>query len=698
MKKTMSTLIAVLLSLAVMVTFIPLTASPVMAKATKSGEPYNIKCIGGSKTSVTLSWNTDKKVKGYKIYQKKGDKFEAVKKVKKSEATIEGLEKNTKYSFKIRSYNGIIFKKYSGYSKTVTVQTASAKTKVKAKNGNMIGLIKSGVHEFKGIPFAKPPVGKLRFKKPVAPEPSTENIDCSNYGYSALQIPWHSEDASTHKQSEDCLTLNVWTKNPTAKVKKPVFFFIHGGAHIMGGTSDELYDGHNIIKEYGDDIIMVSANYRLNMMGLVDLSSIEGGEDYPDAPWLCLYDNIAALQWVQENIAQFGGDPNNVTIMGESAGAAEVSLLPIMDECSKGQLFNKVIIESGGVDLTNTKDHYQALTKNIKLGYMLEKSEKGEDGKYQEGLGKGSVPTMDDLIALSPSEMKKLMRFTQCCNNDGKKSNDGLGNAISCGESEGDYNYPMRGGGGPFPETVAEIAEKYQNIENITFLSGTNENEFNYWVGEMTNKKDKYGKIISGSMPTDEDYDIFDEYYGPALLDLVKEPLKKCGKLDDFNKVMKNNGYTEPWQKGSQSFSELFFRMPQILQAENSDNTYMYYWKHPSTIKDYGACHAVELAYVFGNLEDSAFSGKCDPELAKKVMGTWVNFIKDGKPKVEGQNIEWPKYDKENRATMVIPDSAKARKWTVKNDPEREIREIFMEKSQKTGKSVLDYMEDSLFY
>ena len=125
--------------------------------------------------------------------------------------------------------------------------------------------------------------------------------------------------------------------------------FFHGGAYGWGGSGDPLYDGQSFVKAH-DDVILVTANYRIGIMGFIDFSSVEGGSDYGDAPSLGLLDHVQALKWVKENIAQFGGDPENVTIFGESAGGGTTSLMLAMDE-AKG-LFKRCISESGSAALT----------------------------------------------------------------------------------------------------------------------------------------------------------------------------------------------------------------------------------------------------------------------------------------------------------------------------------------------------------
>ncbi len=508
-------------------------------------------------------------------------------------------------------------------------------------NGNMIGVLENDVASFKGVPYAKSPTGELRWKRAEAPDPSTEDVDATEYGKAALQTVWHSEEASFNEQSEDCLTLNIWTKSANdADAKKPVMVFVHGGAYGWGGSSDPIYDGQNFAEANGDDVILVTVNYRINMLGFIDFSSVPGGEEYADAPWLGLYDNIRALEWVQENIEAFGGDPGNVTIFGESAGGGIVSLLPLMDEAQG--LFQKVIAESGSVYLTSSKEDCQLLTELI--------------------MEKTGAENMDDLIALSEDEIKDLVTYTLDYEDE------------ELGIYGGVYNSPMRDGT-VLPETVQELCDAYAQspASDIIYMTGTNANEYNYWLGEMT------GKDEPGALPTDEDYEYFYYSYEDLLDGIIAED--ETGDMKTFKKLLKQRGIKEKIWQSVEYINETYFRIPAITEAENhAGATYMYYWKHPSSIDDYGACHAVELSYVFNNLQDTAFTGdNPDEELAKKVQQAWVSFAKTGVPTVEGEP-EWPEYNKDTRATMIINDTSENEHWTVENDPLGEERAIFQKR------------------
>ena len=459
---------------------------------------------------------------------------------------------------------------------------------VKCHNGVFIPKIDDTVRIFKGIPFALPPVGERRWKK-AEPIPNSDHIFEAYYnGKSPIQTVIDSERSSYYPQSEDCLYLNVWVNDACKDDNKPIMVFIHGGAYGWGGTVDPLYDGLNFIKLH-PEVILITIAYRVGIFGFIDLSYLKGGENYPDAPNLGIYDQIEALRWIQKNGKAFGGDINNVTIFGESAGGGSVSLLPLIDE-AKG-LFHRVIAESGSVALTYAKDECKALTD-----------------KLIKATGKDS---MNDLMKLSTEEMAKI--------------NEGLNES---------NNFPMRDG----KLIPIDPYEPYSQgkTKDIDMIIGTNANEMNYWIGEL-------GGLFnySAGMPIKYENDI------------AKVAKEDKTYIKQFMKIAKGNRVA----RITEFYNEIMFRLPAIAQAEhhseNNGNVYMYYWKEKSKIPLYKACHAVELAYVFYNIDETIYTGeKADEQLARNVSNMWVNFAKTGNPSLE--SIEWHKFDKQDRKTMTF--------------------------------------------
>ena len=219
----------------------------------------------------------------------------------------------------------------------------AAGPEVAVDGGRLSGTLSEGVASYKGVPFAAPPVGPLRWKPPQPALPWTGVRDASAYGHSCLQpaAKW----GLVKDQAEDCLYLNVWAPAPQGQSAKPlpVMVWIHGGGYVIGSGASRVYDGASFVR---DGVVLVTLNYRLGALGFFAHPALTT-EAAPDAPLgdYGLMDQIAALEWVKRNIARFGGDPDNVTLFGESAGAGSVLYL-LGTEASRG-LYQKAIVESG---------------------------------------------------------------------------------------------------------------------------------------------------------------------------------------------------------------------------------------------------------------------------------------------------------------------------------------------------------------
>lgn len=216
-----------------------------------------------------------------------------------------------------------------GENKEITNGNYDRSLAVKCVNGTFVGRKAGNTIAYRGIPFVgSQPVGELRWKAPVDVISDDGVYEAYYNGKSAPQKEDISEGASLYYQGEDCLYLNVWKADNAPDEKKPVMVWVHGGGYAMGGTAAPLYECHNLVKE-NPDVVVVSIAYRVGIFGFLHLSHLPDGGDYPDAQNLGTMDQIMALKWIHENIAGFGGDPDNVTIFGESACAGSVTVLPI---------------------------------------------------------------------------------------------------------------------------------------------------------------------------------------------------------------------------------------------------------------------------------------------------------------------------------------------------------------------------------
>ena len=438
-------------------------------------------------------------------------------------------------------------------------------------NGTFVGSRKDSLLIFRGIPFACPPVGELRWKKP-RPAPDGGGVFEAKYnGRTPIQTEWPTERASYYPQGEDCLYLNVWTAAEPERTGKTVMVFIHGGSYGWGGTADPLYDGENLVRAH-PEIVLVTIAYRTGIMGFVDFSDVPGGEEYPDAPNLGLWDQIEALRWIRRNIAAFGGDPEKVTVFGESAGGGSVSLLPFIPE-AKG-LFRRVIAESGSVALTYSKEECRDFTRRL--------------------LKAAGAASMQDLLLLSEAELTQ--------------ANDQI-NAYN--------NFPQRDGV-LIPEDPYEPYRDGRTAE-IDMLIGTNADEANYWVNEV-------GGIIPFRLGTPIQYENNLRRLRPEDRKRARQYMKmKTGyslwKIAGFfTEVM----FRLPAVRQAEEHSR------------NGGKVFMYYWEKRSHLPHLRACHAVELSYVFGNVSDTIYTGRpADPALSRQVQDQWVRFAETGDPGTE---------------------------------------------------------------
>ena len=311
-------------------------------------------------------------------------------------------------------------------------ETTDNELAVKCINGTFIGKKTDNVIAYKGIPFVgQQPVGNLRWKAPVEYTADNGVYEAYENAKGACQA-----EGIVPSMGEDCLYLNVWKAEDTSAEKKPVMVWIHGGAFVGGGTGMDLFDCTNLIKE-NPDVIVVTVAYRLGVMGFLHLSHLSDGKDYPDAQNLGLLDQKMALKWVHENIAGFGGDPDNVTIWGESAGSASCTLQALIE--GSQNYFHKIIAQSGSPAVTRSTEEAIACTDGI-----------------MKSLG---CKTVADLLKV---DAKKLV--------------------------EAATPYALN----TFPERDGKILpsephKAYANgaAKNITFLQGCNKDEFNFFALTM---------------------------------------------------------------------------------------------------------------------------------------------------------------------------------------------------------------------
>ena len=522
--------------------------------------------------------------------------------------------------------------------------TTKEKTDVKAvaPNGTYIGQDNNGIAEFLGIRYAAP-VERWKAPKDVTTT-SKDIITAQQWGASCIQPYDDVEIASQWKQSEDCLTLNVWTKNVNTK-GKPVMIFIHGGSYTVGGTYDPLYDGENFVRNLAesDDAVMVTINYRLGMFGSLDLSSLAGyTDDYYDAINLWLLDEIQALKWVNRNIEAFGGDTGNVTVFGQSSGSMSTAFLMAKPEAR--HYFQKAIMESG-------VPFYGITTKEIK-----EENSK----KVFDILG---VKSINELMAISDEEISK-------------KYIDKINSEVSLS--------PRVADGVIIP---ASYWEDFKNgcAKDLSLMIGQTNGEMDTsaydWPNYPATVKDPdavWKKILSH---------LAEQGDAPTSMSPVNHPdaVKKYMALgDDKVQRMADLNNNVAGIQGSIYYAE--------AQSKWNKNIYLYSWTwapdreavmkaegDAAETSPYGrALHCMELPFVLGTIEKGYRELTGPPELApenlmKQTQATWYAFAKTGDPSND-LIPSWEPYNTKTRMTMVI-----GKEWKPLSDPWADDRIILNE-------------------
>ena len=480
---------------------------------------------------------------------------------------------------------------------------------VSTKSGIVQGVTEDEVSVFKGIPYAAPPVGEFRWRPPQPVKPWDGVRDATEFGPNCAQGGWGAAPGTIAEgSSEDCLYLNLWTPaGAKPKSKLPVMVWIHGGAFVGGSGSSPSNSGNQFTKQ---GVILVTINYRLGRLGHFAFPALS--EEHPEEPKgsYAFMDQIAALEWVQENIAAFGGDPNNVTIFGQSAGGVSVhSLLSI--PAAKG-LFHKAISESGGgrdgvltgrpINKENADSLYTVSAETIGINFARKHGIEGTD-----------AAALAKLRALSVEEIV-----------DGGQETDGQGGPRT-------YSGPILDG-----KLVTETAESAYNAgrqARVPLIIGNTSAE----IG---------GGFVNSSSSKEELFSMFGE-----LEDEAKSAYDPDGDKEFAEVITKFN---TDWAWGEPA------RMTARAFAAIGEPAYIYHFGYvPPSMRDrarYGAGHGAEIPYVFNTLSSRRGTTEATPEdekLAQMMNTYWANFAKSGNPNGEGLPV-WPLYNTQKEEILDI--------------------------------------------
>ena len=481
---------------------------------------------------------------------------------------------------------------------TVTVETAS---------GRLAGTRKAGILSFKGIPFATPPVGQLRWRMPEPNAPWAGVRDATIFAPICPQAPTQLESlmgAAIAEQSEDCLYLNVWTPG-CDDAKRSVMVWIHGGAFVIGAGSQGIYNGKHIAAR---DVVVVTINYRLGAFGFLDMADATDGM-LPGTGNEGLSDQILALDWVKRNIAVFGGDPANVTIFGESAGGMSIGALLA---CRPAQgLFHKAIPQSGAAHIGHDRDRAARAGRAIleELGLSVGDASRALDAPHG-AIIKAQIGVLAD--SRDGRDARKLGRLPFQPVVDGTLLSGAPIDALRAGSAAG-----------------------------ISILTGTMREEWKLFTAAdprlrlMTSKgfSERVTRLAKEHAP-----DVLAAYTSGS-------------PFERFNAVMTDKSFTVP-----------AIRLAEAQAPRAPVYVYRFDWRSPFLGGIMGSCHALELGFLFGTHKEKlagAFfgTGPVAEALSRATIDAWTAFAKTGDPSTASTGA-WPRYDSASRQTMIFGDGA----------------------------------------
>lgn len=489
---------------------------------------------------------------------------------------------------------------------------------VDTKYGKLEGTQEGPVQAWKGVPYAQPPLGSLRFRPPQPLQAWSGTRDVSRFSPTAPQKAALMENLTGRSRAdynEDCLYLNVWSPAADNK-RRPVMVWIHGGAFVTGAGSVPWYNGVSFASQ--GEVVVVTINYRLGIFGFLHLAEF-GGEDFVTSGNCGILDQVAALQWVHENIEAFGGDPDNVTIFGESAGSMSVSILLGLPEAQG--LFHKAILESGTAN-------------NIK-------GPEGANKVAEQVLGKFGL-TKQAITKLQEVPVDQLLDLA--------------------------FSFPSSTGARPFWPIIDGVSIRQSPLEaiaagftrHIPILIGSNKDEMclftmldRSWTSlDETGIKERCARMVGSSWPS------LAEYYSNLP------------------------GEFTPLERWTQLLTAAVFGIPslrlaeaQLKQAEAGVWMYRFDWPTPILNGALKACHALEIPFVWNNLGQNgvvAFTGDSTSRqpIANRMHAAWIAFAQHGNPSVAA--LEWPAYNLSDRPTLIFDVDTR-----VENDPAAAERETW---------------------
>ncbi len=466
---------------------------------------------------------------------------------------------------------------------------------VRTATGEVRGKGKRDVQVFRGIPFAAPPVGPLRFRPPT-PAPAWDGVlDATHAGPWAPQLPSPLEkmlgSPDPRWDEAGCLTLNVTTP-ATDAARRPVMFWIHGGAFVNGAGSSPIYDGVKFA-EHGD-VVVVTVNYRLGAFGFLHLDEVFGSA-FAGSGNLGLLDQIAALEWVRDNIAAFGGNPDDVTVFGESAGAMSIGALLGMP-CAQG-LFHRAVLQSGSPAFAARAEASTSVAREI--------------------LELAGVTTVEELQSVPADKILEAQ------------------GRLMAGAGRLDLPFQPTVDGNLLPDLPLKTIESGATGDVPTMI-GTTADEMTLFLSLQLGVGQLDDSTLQKQMRG---------FFGDRAADVVA--------AYTANRPGESNG-----DLLTAISTDRVFRIPAIrlaeAQARQGRPTYMYLFSWPSPVMDgkLKSCHALELPFMWDGLDRPGLSmltgdGPERQGIADVMHAAWIAFGRTGDP-------GWPRYDLDRRATQVF--------------------------------------------
>lgn len=510
-------------------------------------------------------------------------------------------------------------------SEKVSIVASAGSAVADTEYGKIKGYIRNDIFTFKGVPYGADTSGANRFMPPQKPTAWSDTRDCLVYGPISPQKPdngWLQQEYGflyqwiDGFQDEYCLRLNVWTPSITDGKKRPVMFWIHGGGFFSGSSQEHpSYDGENLSKL--GDVVVVSINHRLNIFGYLDLSAY--GTQYASSGNVGMLDIVAALQWVRNNIQNFGGDPGNVTIFGQSGGGTKVITLMAMPAANG--LFHRAVSQSNSIVQVATPAYAKQITEHILADLNIDHT------------------NLADLHKIKPTRLVEAIAVAERI----------MGSAVPAGVGRSGLQPVVDGvilPSHPFDPAAPALSA------NVPFMVGTTRNEASASINNAAIENlDEAGLKAK-----------LNQKYGTKA-DHIYSTLRKVHpdvkpvEILSFLSAQNPMAYLTASRKAAQKAAPVYL--------------YMFAWHTPQLDGRPRSFHCSEIPFAFANTdrcENYTGASKAARKLGDKVAKAWINFARYGNPN-HGGLPQWPQFEDSNGAMMVFND-----KCRVMNDPDGEAR------------------------